>query len=143
MSRSVHRRDRRQPRGAATVELAVLLPLLGFILVAAVDYARIAYYSGVLSGCARNGALHGRRSPYDPASPYLSLSDAALADATDLRPAPAITSTTGADPSGDPFVEVSASYQFKTFAKYPGIPNAVNLVRTVRMSKAPSSPRIR
>lgn len=127
-------------RGVATVELALLLPLLGFLLVAAVDYGRISYHATTLTGCARNGALHGRRSSYDPVSPYASLQAAALADATNLTPAPTITSGTETV-DGIAFVTVTATYPFRTFARYPGIPNSILLTRTVRMPIAPRSPR--
>jgi hypothetical protein len=110
------------------------------MLVATIDYARVFYYSVTLTNCARNGALYGRRSPADPQSPYASLQDAALADATDLQPAPVVTSTTGVDTNGQSFIEVTASYNFETFAKYPGIPSAVSLGRTIRMPLAPISP---
>lgn len=127
--------------GLATVELTALLPLLAFMLVATVDYSRIFYYSTTLTNCARNGALYGRSSTYDAQSPYASLEAAALADSTNLQPAPLIKSTVGVDTSGQSFIEVTAGYQFKTLASYPGIPSVVNLERTVRMPLAPNSPR--
>jgi TadE-like protein len=40
------------------VELAIILPLVAFLFVIAVDYARIFYYSLTVANCARNGALH-------------------------------------------------------------------------------------
>jgi Flp pilus assembly protein TadG len=45
----------RPRRGAATVELAVLLPVIAFLFVIAVDYARVFYYSQVIENCARQG----------------------------------------------------------------------------------------
>jgi Flp pilus assembly protein TadG len=124
----------------AAVEFAFMLPLLGFLLVAATDYARVFYYAATLDSSARNGALYGCRSKYDPQSPYTSLQAAALADATNIQPAPVITSTQGVDASGQAFIQVTASYQFHTFANYPGIPSVVDLERTVWMPITPDSP---
>src|SRR5262249_38652771 len=56
--RSASRPQRRAVRrGAAAVELAVLLPFLAFLFVIAVDWSRIFYYSMTVTNCARNGAL--------------------------------------------------------------------------------------
>ena len=41
------------------MELAVLLPFLLFIFVAAVDFGRIFYYEVAVTNCARSGALYG------------------------------------------------------------------------------------
>ena len=40
-------------RGAAVVELAVILPLLVFLFLVVVDYCRLFYFSQVVTGCAR------------------------------------------------------------------------------------------
>ena len=136
-----HQPRRRPRRGIAAVELAVLLPLLGFLLVATVDYSRLFFYSVRLTNCARNGALYGRSSAFDPLSPYASLQQAALADVADLPIQPVVTSTTGVGLGGQSYIEVKVTYPFTTFAKYPGIPSTVNLERTVRMPIAPLAPR--
>ena len=44
-------------RGAAVVELALLLPFLTFLLLITIDYCRLFYYSQVVTNCARNGAV--------------------------------------------------------------------------------------
>ena len=45
-------------RGAAAVELALLLPVLVFCSMMTVDFARVAYVQVTLQNCARNGALY-------------------------------------------------------------------------------------
>ncbi len=45
-------------RGVAVVELAVLLPLLVFLFVVTVDFARVYYFSLTLQNCARAGAMY-------------------------------------------------------------------------------------
>ena len=51
MARAKHR------QGAAAVELALLLPVLTFLLVISVDFARLYYHYVTITNCARNGAL--------------------------------------------------------------------------------------
>src|SRR5262245_46905510 len=126
--------------GAAAVELAILLPLLAFLFVIAVDYSRLFYYSLTVANCARNGALYGCDPTQDGiSSPYSSIQQAALADATSLSPTPTVTSTYGSDSSGN-YVEVTVTYQFHTITNYPGVSNTVDISRTVRMMMIPAVP---
>ena len=127
----------RKRRGVAAVELAVLLPFLAFLFVIAVDYARIFYFSQVLDNCARNGALYASDPVAQASSPYTSVQQAALADAANLSPQPTVTSTTGTDAAGNAYVQVTVAGQFKTVTNFPGVPNTVNLSRTVQMRVAP------
>jgi Flp pilus assembly protein TadG len=124
---------------AATVELALLLPFLAFLFVIAVDWSRIFYFSMVVTSSARNGALYACDPVSRPTSPYANVTAAALAEATNLSPAPTVTSTSGTDTSG-PYVEVTVSYQFNTVTNFPGVPASTNLVRTVRMRSLPVKP---
>jgi Flp pilus assembly protein TadG len=133
------RRLRKRRGGAAAVELAFLLPFLAFLFVIAVDWARIFYYSVIVTNCARNGALYLSDPTPRSASPYTSVAQAALADAPNLNPSPTVTSTSGSDSSG-PYVEVTVSYPFRTVTNFPGVPTNTTLVRTVRMSVAPQFP---
>jgi Flp pilus assembly protein TadG len=138
------RRDqtRKGPRkGVGAVELAVLLPLLAFLFVIAVDFGRIFYYSLTVENCARNGALYGSDPFAASQSPYTSISDAALADATNLQPQPTVTSINGTDSSGNPYVEVNVSWTFASVTNFPGVPTTTNLSRTVRMRVAPITPK--
>src|SRR4051812_34961299 len=109
-------------RGAATVELAVLLPLLIFLFVVAVDWARVYYYSVIVTNAARQGALYATDPFTQPNSPYHSIQQAALADTTDLSPQPTVTTSSAFD-AGGAFVDVSVSWQFSTVTNYPGIAN--------------------
>src|SRR5688500_14469174 len=91
------RRFRGRRRGAAVVELAVLLPLLVFLFVIAVDFARIFYYSVTLTNCARAGAMYASDPTTSGESAFASTQAAALADATNLSPPPTVTSVNGVD----------------------------------------------
>jgi hypothetical protein len=70
----------------AAVELALLLPLLVFACMAAVDFARVIYAMVILQNCARNGALYEFYSTAGCSLPpgWTSLSAAVNADAGNL-----------------------------------------------------------
>ena len=133
-------RGRRVRRGAAVVELAVLLPLLIFLFVIAVDFARIYYVSLTLTSAARAGALYASDPGYAGESPFASCQAAALADATNLSPQPTITQTTGTDAQGRVYVEVTAEFTFETISNFPGVPSDLALSRTVRMFRMATTP---
>jgi Flp pilus assembly protein TadG len=145
-------------RAVAAVEFAMLAPFLAFLFVIAVDWARVFYYSIAVRNCARNGALYmsQQQSAKTTSSPYTDsgyvnlyansktpVSDAALADASDLTPTPTVTSTSGSDGYG-PYVEVTVSYTFQTVTNFSVgnflVPSSTNVTRTVRMYVPPESP---
>jgi Flp pilus assembly protein TadG len=130
-------RTRSPRRGAATAELAILMPFLAFLFVISVDFARIFYYSQIIENCARQGALYAS----DPKAPaynlYTDIPTAALADASDLTPQPTVTSATGTDSASNNYVSVTVTWQFHTLTGFPGVPNNVNLSRTVQMRVSP------
>jgi Flp pilus assembly protein TadG len=132
--------SRRRRRGSAAVELALVLPVLGLLLLITVDFARLYYHYSIVTNCARNGALYGSDPTSASASPYANLSAAALADASNLTPQPTVSSTNGTDTSSNPYVEVTVTYPFTTISNYPGLSNPINLTRTVRMRVAPATP---
>lgn len=127
---------RRRPStrtGSAAAELAVMLPFLAFLFVISVDFSRVFYYSQLIENCARKGAMYACDSVAAAQSPYTSTQAAALADAGSLNPQPTVTSTNGTDSSGNPYVQVTVAWTFKTATAFPVIPNSVNLSRTVQM----------
>jgi Flp pilus assembly protein TadG len=138
---SPHCTRRREARrcGVACVELAVLLPLLVFLFVVAVDFARVWYQYTIMADCARNGALYGSLDPTHAAD-TAGIQNAALADATDISPTPTVTSTTGTDSSGNPYVSVTVTWTFNTVTNYPGVPSSLVLTRTVQMRVDPVVP---
>jgi hypothetical protein len=120
--------------------LAVLLPFLVFIFLVTVDWARIFYFSVIIDNCARQGALYESDPVAATQSPYASVTDAALADASDLQPQPAVSTNNGVDEAGNPYIEVTVSWQFSTITNYPGINSVWNMSRTVRTRVAPVAP---
>jgi Flp pilus assembly protein TadG len=126
-------------RGAAASEFALVLPFLALLLLLAVDFTRIFYYSLTLADCARKGALYAADPVRMSESPYQSTQDAALADVSTWSPPPQVYSWYGADSNGA-FAEVTVSYTFSTIVSYPGVPSPVSLSRTVRMGVMPTTP---
>ena len=141
-------------RGTAATEMAILLPVFVFLLVATIDYARIFYYGVILTNCARNGAQWAS-NPYNTnspsQSPYADVTTAALADAPSLSQAPRVvakysktasptpyTSTTpiAATSTSTAYVEVTVTWTFTTLIPCPGIPSTVTLSRAARMEIA-------
>jgi Flp pilus assembly protein TadG len=133
-------RRRAGRRGVAVVELAVLLPLLVFLFVITVDFARVYYFSLTLQNCARAGAMYASDPYVADESPFASTEEAALSDATNLTPSPTITQTSGTDASGRSYVEVTAAYPFKSITGYLRIPKVLNITRSVRMHSAAITP---
>ncbi len=139
MTRRPHRAAR---RGAAAVELGLVLPMLALLFLAAIDFARFYYHYQIVTNAARNGALYGCDPVAAVESPYYNaggLSAAALADATDLGPQPSVNSQTLSDGSGNTYIQVTVTYTFYTLVSYPGIPNPVPLSSTVQMRVAPTT----
>jgi len=127
-------------RAVAAVELAVLLPFLAFIFVVAVDWCRIFYFTVTVDNCARNGALHAFDSYALAKSPYTSMSAAALADASNLKPSPTVATATGVDANGQQYVECTVTYTYETITNFPGVPRDTVITRTVRLYRAPQVP---
>lgn len=126
-----HRHSR--SRGQGLVELALLTPLMIFMLMITVDFAR-AYSAYIeVSNAARAGAIYGSRSTSNANDPT-AVRDAALADTPSIfGTAPAISSSTATDTDGYEQVTVTVDYTFSTLTAFPGIPNSVDMSRTVRM----------
>ncbi len=136
----MHARRSLTRRGAATVELAILLPVLAFLFLVAVDYCRLFHYSQIVDNCARNGAMWGS-DPYGAAkSPYATVTDAAKADAPTAMQSSMTVSATTYTVTGGTEYEVTVTYPFKTLTSYPWIPSTVTLTRKCRVPVAPATP---
>ena len=135
-------RDRRghSRPGVAAVEMAVLLPFLALMFAITVDFARVYYYDLTLTNCARNGALYGCSSPTN-STDTAGIQAAALQDAANLATQPKVSSSTGTDAEGFPYVDVTVKWTFKSFTRYVGLKNSLPLTRTVRMRVAPKLPK--
>lgn len=131
-----HRRNGR--RGAAAVEFALLAPILLFLFVIVLDFGRIFFYSQTVENAARAGALYLSDDATVARSPYANVTAAALADASNLSPAPTVSSSTGTDADGHGYVRVTVTWTFRLVTRLPGVPATMNLARTVQMRKVSS-----
>jgi Flp pilus assembly protein TadG len=119
-------------RGVAAVEFAVVLPLLLILTFGAADFCRLFYYSIVVTDCATNGAIYLSNVTPSNQSCYGGVSQAALAEASDISPQPVVTSGAATDGDGNPAVTCTVSYTFTPVCK---LFSPVNLKRTVQMRK--------
>jgi Flp pilus assembly protein TadG len=126
-------------RGTSAVEFAVVLPFLVFMVVVAVDFARVYRNAQIITACARNGALYGADTPARAAD-TAGIQAAALKDAVDLPAPPTVTSITGTDADGNMYVRVTVTCPFTTVTRYPGISSSMTLTRTIQMRVAPNQP---
>lgn len=135
-------REQRRRSGAAVVELAILLPLLVFLLVIAVDFARLYHPYITITNCARNAALYGSESP-TRYSDTDAIKAAAVADGATLNPplsADDVSIRRFDDDDGQPHIEVTVTWRFETITSFPGVPSEMNITRTVQMRVAPAVP---
>jgi Flp pilus assembly protein TadG len=145
MLQRCHGRSGRRRRAAALVELAVFLPLLIFIFLIAVDFARVFYYWVTIENCARNGATYASLQPINDgweinSSLVQNTQQAAIADGSSLNPpltTSDVTVTNATDADGNAVVQVTVNYTFNTIAHIWGIPSTINLTRMAQMRIAP------
>lgn len=130
---------RRNRRGAAAVEAAILLPFLCFGFLVVFDFCRVFYYSVAVSNCARNGALFGSADKSHAVDTNGILATAKT-DAGNLTLTQLGVSSSTDSSSNPTRVDVTVTYPFTTITQYPGIPRQTNLSRTVRMSVLPPTP---
>jgi Flp pilus assembly protein TadG len=149
LNHSPQNRIERQ-RGAALLELAIVLTVLSIATIGVIDFGRIAYQAMGLTNAARAGAMVGTQSPSSSGN-FTAMRNAAQASAAaDLG-----TITTSASRSCECEVAgvitvmgsctsacggtvrtrviVTASKTFNMITRIPGLRNTVNLSRTVTM----------
>jgi Flp pilus assembly protein TadG len=126
-------------RGLAAVELGILAPFLAFLFVIALDFARVFYYTMIVTNCARNGAYYGCNDTStalnNDAIKAAAKKDAANLDLTNLNVTPTPNSSTS--PTS---LDVNVTYTFTTITRYPGVPSSLTISRTVRMKVSPKVP---
>ncbi len=125
-------------RGAAAVELAVVLPVLIFCSMAAVDFARVAYVQVALQNCARNGALYEfyKKAGFSLPSGWTSLSAAASADAPSGLTVTATATSPGSASNNTVTVTATTTYNLIAMgssSRLPSMPGSVTLTQTATM----------
>jgi Flp pilus assembly protein TadG len=128
-------------RGQSMVELALVTPVLVFLVLAAADMGRVFYFWIVVSSAARAGAQYGSQSVITAAD-SAGMQAAAQADASNVSGLSATASqctcasstTVSACPSSyctnspnADYVEVNTQAPFHTVVSYPGIPSSITV----------------
>jgi Flp pilus assembly protein TadG len=126
--------------GAIAVELAVLLPLVMFMAVIGVDYARIFSRALILETASRNGCIYATLDS-DHAADTASITAVTMRDLTDTSPTPTVIVTRYTGSDGWAYVQVKVQQHFKTVTRFPGVPSDSTLSRTTDMRVCPKTPK--
>jgi len=125
----------RATRAQSLVEFALVAPVLIILLLGAIDFGRVYFAHVSVTNAARNGADFAAGGP-TAAADTAGIKSAALADTTDLLQTsatnPQVTVTTGTDSQGRLYADVKVHYDFNTMFPWPGLPNSIDVERTVR-----------
>lgn len=119
--------------GAATVELALVLPVLALFFAIAVDFGRVYHHLQEVSDSARRGALYAADVYVSQSSPYESVAEAALAETRVIRDTAQVEWTRVNDARGNLCHRVTVTSQFQPTLPIPGTHGALTLSRTVQM----------
>jgi Flp pilus assembly protein TadG len=124
-------------RGAAIVEMAILLPFLSLMFLVAADFCRVFYTSQTVQGCARTAALYasGAAMPPDGSDAQTAATAAAVADGSVLDPPLAANNV--AVSISNSAATATITYDFQPLVHYPGLPGKLTIVRTAQMNLFP------
>lgn len=126
-------------KGAAAAEFALLLPILCFFFVIAIDYGRVFYYTVVVTNCARSGAFYASQNP-TTANDTTGISTAAKRDAPNLDSTNINVSSSTNSTTNPTYVDVTVTYPFTTITNFPGVTHTTTISRTVRATVTPLTP---
>ena len=122
-------------RGQSLVEFALVLPVLMILVLGTLDFGRVYFAYVSVTNAARNGADFAAGGPAASAD-LDGIRSTVLADTGDLPNSsptnPGVTVATGSDSQGRPYADVTVSYAFTTLFPWPGLPDSLNVERTVR-----------
>lgn len=136
----------RHERGYSVVELAMISPMLAFLLVAAFDFARAFYFAIAVTGAAHTAAQWGSLSPFN-ATNYSAMQNIAQNHAPGLgvtatasricrcgsgvnAPSNMLSCSAGCVGTKRVYVSVTTTRSFSPIIGFPGIPGTVNITRT-------------
>jgi Flp pilus assembly protein TadG len=141
-NRSAGRRRRR--KGAAMVEMVMILPMFSFVLVASADFSRAFHDFVTITDSARNGSLYASQNPtLSPTAYQAGITAASTIDANGMKTVPTVTTNSGTLGPGNNYVDVTVSNPFNTLASYPGISSQITISRTIRMRVQPTTYRMK
>lgn len=137
-------------RGSSFIEFALLLPLLGMIMVGAIDFARVFSAAMTTADATRAGVQYGVHSNVYSVN-SVAIKQAAQRDAVNLLTPMTVTNSTYCKclnsaataklncatvtcSEGAPqvYVEVLASNTFSTMFRFPGVPHTLEIQQSTR-----------
>lgn len=126
-------------RGVAAAELAVLLPFLALMFVAALDFSRVYRDAQVVQTSAHNAALYasGTAKRRQGVSAEQAARAAALAEGASLTPPLAAEDVSVEMTSGA--ARVTVTYRCQTLTRYPGVPAELTVRKSVLLPLAPKT----
>ena len=133
--------------GASLVEIALVLPLLLFIVLATIDFARGYYFANEVAGAARAGAVYGTTNPTDSTGITDAVKDAApdvsnisLSSSSwgcECSDGTSASSSCSSAPSCSAnivyYVKVTATASYTTMLPWTGIPSSLTLSSSSEM----------
>jgi Flp pilus assembly protein TadG len=136
------RPSRQRRRGAAAVELALTLPLLLLLAFGCVELGRAISIYTMVSCAARAGAEYGATHGYSTYT-YSSwqtqvtqqVQNAVQGNPTFNSNLLSVSVETTAESGGFNLATVTATYQFSTITKWPGLPTQFTISHTVGMRR--------
>jgi len=138
-SKHHHTRAEQRRQGAATVEFALVFPLLALVFFVSADFCRAFYYSQMITEAARKGAEYAGNADLADLVSYNSTEEAALADMLSVQPKPTVTTEYITSASAIPSVKVTVSYLFKPICTHFQLAKPMLLKRSAEMRLHPSS----
>lgn len=124
--------------GAATVELALVLPMLTFVFFVGADFSRAFYYSQAMTEAAYKGAQFASNADLSARLPFVTAEEAALTDLQHVTPRPTVEVVSISDEEL-PAVQVTVEYEFRPICGKFGLIEPVRIRRSVWMRLHPSS----
>jgi len=134
-------------QGASLIEVGLVLPVLFFIVLATVDFAKGYYYANEVAGAARAGAVYGTTNPTDTTG----ITNAVKYNAQDVSGVngsssygcecsdgtnASVSCTSAPSCSGSDivyYVRVTATATYNTIFPWTGIPSSIALSSTSEM----------
>lgn len=115
-------------RGQSLMELAIVLPLLLLLVLAAVDYGRVFFCFQEVESAAAAGAQFGCLTTANATNTILITSNALLQASDIANLSPTVTST-----FANTNLTVTVTATFRPFIAWPWLPTNVPIQRTVHM----------
>lgn len=126
-------------KGVAMVEFAIILPLLLFILLIAIDFGRFGYTTIAVSNAARGAALSCIYTPVDAcaadAATVISKINTAVQNegASYIQLGSAGSGVSVTFPTAEiPYLDIEVSHVFKTIISWPAIPREITIKRRAK-----------